>query len=101
MKSAPSWVEEINTERDAVDRREQGASKASHATQNRPTLTIDKPKSIEANESKPTAQRNDPIWNKAIFGVDVIFRELDQVIEVTPSFACLRHYQRYISDGAE
>ncbi|XKL65611.1 hypothetical protein PGB90_009031 [Kerria lacca] len=86
-KSTPSWADEIDTERDAVDRRKQGASKASHASRNKTTPTLDKPKNTEANDAKPKMQRNDPIWDEAIFVVNVIVKELNQVTEMTPSFA--------------
>lgn len=39
--------------------------------------------------TKPTAQKNTPIWADSIFGIDVSVRELNVNQEITPSFARL------------
>lgn len=91
-KPKPTWGEEMDGIDDHVERRKAGAKKAQQSAKPRPTL--DKPQFVEENKAAPTPQRNDPIWSEAIFGVDVILRELDQVTEFTPSYARLSEITR-------
>lgn len=53
-----------------------------------------KPPPVEKIDAAPTPQRNEPIWSEAIFGVDVVLKELDQVTEFIPSFARLNDINR-------
>lgn len=87
-KEAPSWADKTESEKSAVDRRRQGARQPTKSSQ-RSTTQLDKPKHMEENAAKPTPQKNSPIWEESIFGVDFVIKELNQVTEFTPTFARL------------
>lgn len=79
-----SWGEQVEVNEAAVERRKSNSAQA-----NEPRPTLDQPTHKNQNEAKPTPQRNEFIWNEAIFAVDVILRELDQVTTFSPSYARL------------
>lgn len=79
----------------AKEGRQQGAKQAASALP-KPRPPMDKLKLVEEGDVNPTPQENSSIWPEAIFGVDVILKELDQVTEIIPSFAWLNNITQAI-----
>lgn len=88
-KPSTSCADQMDEEEKATKRRRAGAAAAKTAKPQQQRPELSKSTHKQENEANPTPQKNDPIWTEAIFGVDVILCELNQVTEFTPSYARL------------
>lgn len=79
-KTAPwhqqSWAEQVEAGESAVERRRPDATISNQPT---PKPTLDKPRHIADNDAKVTPQKNQPLWQKSIFQVDIVLREFEQI----------------------
>ncbi|XKL65939.1 hypothetical protein PGB90_009359 [Kerria lacca] len=93
-KPTKSWVDEVEGEDQARSRRRAQAQNVPSKSAKREDLLP--PTHKAENEAKPALQRKEPIWSEAIFGVDVVLREYDQVTEFTLSFGRITQINRAI-----
>lgn len=85
----PSWGAECRREN-------RTGAQNDAAAKSKQSNPIDKSQHKDDNTSAPNSQKNNPIYPEATFGPDVILREINQVVEFTPTFAHLPEINRLI-----
>ncbi len=91
-KAGKSWAEQ--SEHFRVNPTEQGNSNRA-PNKTLPSKLLGPQHKVE-NVANPTPQKNENIWEDAIFGIDVTLTELDQRTEHTPSYARLPEITRAV-----